>query len=175
VPEQFVEPDAEQKRQITRDDVLKRHAYEHWTPRPLWSGDFIKPVKGEATESFGESRILNEEMTSTHRGTDFEVKEGSPVLVSNSGTVVLAKELFYEGKCVIVDHGERFFTIYMHLSKIDAHAGQRLKKGTQIGLSGASGRVTGPHLHMGVRWNGAYLDPVELLTLTLPSTPARKQ
>lgn len=174
VPEQFVQPDAAQRRQIARDNVLKRRAYEHLTLRPLWSGDFIKPVKGEATESFGESRILNEEMTSTHRGTDFEAKEGSPVLVSNSGTVVLAKELFYEGKCVIVDHGERFFTIYMHLSKIDTHVGQRLKKGTQIGLSGATGRVTGPHLHMGVRWNGAYLDPVELLTLTLPRTTVRK-
>ena len=175
VPEQFVQPDAAQKRQIARDDVLKRHAYEHLTPRPLWSGDFIKPVKGEATESFGESRILNEEMTSTHRGTDFEVKEGSPVLVSNSGTVVFATELFYEGNCVIVDHGERFFAIYMHLSKIDAHVGQRLKKGMQIGLSGATGRVTGPHLHMGVRWNGAYLDPVELVTLTLPKTTVGKQ
>jgi murein DD-endopeptidase MepM/ murein hydrolase activator NlpD len=175
VPEQFVQPDVAQKRQITRDDILKRHAYEHWTPQPLWSGDFIKPVKGEATESFGETRTLNEEMTSMHRGTDFEVKEGSPVLVSNSGTVVLAKELFYEGKCVIVDHGEHFFTIYMHLSKIDARLGQRLKKGTQIGLSGATGRVTGPHLHMGVRWNGAYLDPVELLTLTLPRTSVLKR
>jgi len=174
VPEQFVEPDAAQQRQIARDNVLKRRVFEHLTPRPLWSGDFIKPVKGEATASFGESRILNEEMTSTHRGTDFEVKEGSPVLVSNSGTVMLAKQLFYEGQCVIVDHGERFFTIYMHLSKIDVHVGQRLKKGTQLGLSGATGRVTGPHLHMGVRWHGAYLDPVELLTLTLPKTTLRK-
>jgi murein DD-endopeptidase MepM/ murein hydrolase activator NlpD len=170
VPEQFVSPDAAQKREIARDELLKKHAYEHLTPRPLWSGDFIKPAKGEATESFGESRILNEEMTSTHRGTDFEVKEGTPVLVSNSGTVVLAREMFYEGKCVIVDHGERFFTIYMHLSKIDVRLGQRLKKGTQIGLSGATGRVTGPHLHMGVRWDGAYLNPVELLALTLPKT-----
>jgi murein DD-endopeptidase MepM/ murein hydrolase activator NlpD len=175
VPEQFVTPDAAQKREIARDELLKRRAYEHLTGRPLWSGDFIKPVKGEATESFGESRILNEELTSTHRGTDFEVKEGTPVLVSNSGTVVLAKEMFYEGNCVIVDHGDRFFTIYMHLSQIDVRLGQRLAKGTQIGLSGATGRVTGPHLHMGVRWNGAYLNPVELLTLTLPKMTMRAQ
>ena len=170
VPEQFVQPDAAQKRQIAHDALLKKRAYEHVSKYPLWSGDFIKPVKGDATDSFGESRILNEEMTSTHRGTDFEVAEGTPVLVSNSGTVVLAKELFYEGKCVIVDHGDRFFTIYMHLSKIDVRDGQRVKKGTQIGVSGATGRVTGPHLHMGVTWSGAYLDPVELLTLTLPKT-----
>jgi murein DD-endopeptidase MepM/ murein hydrolase activator NlpD len=170
VPENFVEPNTVEKKEIARDQVLKKRAYGHITPRPLWSGDFIKPVDGPPTESFGESRILNEEKTSTHRGTDFEVKEGTPVLVSNSGTVVLAMDLFYEGNCVIVDHGERFFTIYMHLSKMDVRVGDRLKKGTQIGLSGATGRVTGPHMHMGVQWNGAYLDPLQLLALTLPKT-----
>lgn len=174
VPEQYVQPDAAQQREIARDDALKERAYRHLTPKPLWSGDFIKPVKGEATQSFGESRVLNEERSSTHRGTDFEVQEGTPVLVSNSGTVVLAKELFYEGNCIIVDHGDRFFTTYMHLSKIDVRLGQQLRKGQQIGLSGATGRVTGPHMHMGVRWNGAYLDPVELLTLTLPKMDGRR-
>jgi hypothetical protein len=175
VPENFVEPDAAEQKQIARDDVLKNRGFAHLTPKPLWSGDFIKPVNGGATDSFGESRLLNEEKTSTHRGTDFMAKEGSAVWVSNSGTVVLAKELFYEGKCVIVDHGERFFTIYMHLSRIDVKAGEKLKKGTQIGLSGATGRVTGPHLHMGVRWNGSYLDPVQLLALTLPNTQSNAE
>ncbi len=172
VPENFVEPDEAGKKEIARDEVLKNRAYAHLTPRPLWSGNFIKPVDAPATPTFGESRILNEERTSTHRGTDFPVKEGTPVMVSNSGTVVLASELFYEGNCVIVDHGERFFTIYMHLSKMDVKVGDKLKKGDKIGLSGATGRVTGPHLHMGVRWNGAYLDPVQLLALTLPRTDA---
>ncbi len=171
VPEKFVEPNATEQKQIARDQALKKRAFERVTARPLWSGDFIKPVNGPAeTESFGEERILNEEKTTTHLGTEFEVKEGTTVLVSNSGTVVLAKELYYEGNCVIVDHGERFFTIYMHLSKIDVKVGARLRKGMKIGLSGATGRATGPHLHMGVRWNGAYLDPVQLLTLTLPKT-----
>ncbi len=168
VPEQYVEPQAAERRQIARDQVFKRRAYEHLTPKPLWSGDFIKPVSGPSSENFGESRVLNQEELSIHRGTDFEVKEGTPVLASNSGRVVLAREMFYEGKCVIVDHGERFYTTYMHLSKIDVKPGERLKKGTQIGLSGATGRVTGPHFHMGVRWNGAYLDPVQVLALTLP-------
>ncbi len=174
VPENFVEPNDAEKKQIARDEVLKAQAYRHVTPKPLWSGNFIKPVNGVATDSFGESRVLNEERTSTHRGTDFEVKEGTPVLVSNSGTVVLAKELFYEGQCVIVDHGERFFTIYMHLSETEVHVGQKLRKGEQVGRSGATGRVTGPHLHMGARWNAAYLDPVQLLALTLPKTEVHK-
>jgi len=67
-----------------------------------------------------------------------------------------------------VDHGQRFFTIYMHLSKVEVKPGDKLRKGERLGLSGQTGRVTGPHLHMGVRWNGAYLDPTKLLVLTLP-------
>jgi murein DD-endopeptidase MepM/ murein hydrolase activator NlpD len=173
VPEKYVDPDATEQKQIARDGAMKRRAYEHLTPQPLWSGDFIKPVNGPATESFGESRVLNDEELSTHRGTDFEVKEGSPVLASNSGKVVLAKEMFYEGNCVIIDHGERFFTTYMHLSKIDVKLGETIKKGKQIGVSGATGRVTGPHMHLGVRWNGAYLDPIQVLALTLPKINER--
>ena len=138
---------------------------------PLWSGNFVPPVPAHATESFGESRILNEEKSSLHRGTDFPVPEGTPVVVSNSGRVVLAKEMYYEGQCVIIDHGQKLFTIYMHLSKTDVNVGDRLRKGDRIGLSGATGRVTGPHTHFGVRWNGAYLDPVKLLALTLPNIP----
>jgi len=174
VPENYVEPDAAGKKQIAGDEVAKAHAFAHVTPKPLWSGNFKAPVPAKSTPSFGESRILNEEKSSLHRGTDFPVNEGTPVEASNSGTVVLAKELFYEGNCVIIDHGQKFFTIYMHLSKINVAAGDKVAKGERLGLSGATGRVTGPHLHMGVRWNGAYLDPVQLLTLTLPPIPANE-
>lgn len=175
VPENYVNPtDAEQK-QIAADEVLKRRAFAHHTPHPLWSGDFVKPVPAPSTPSFGESRILNEERTSLHTGTDFPVHEGTPVVVSNSGTVVLTRDLFYEGNCVIVDHGNDLFTVYMHLSRIDVREGDKLDKGARIGLSGASGRVTGPHLHMSVRWNGGWLDPVQLLALTLPKIQSSPQ
>jgi len=171
VPENYVNPsDAEQK-QIADDEVLKKRAYLHSASHILWSGDFLKPVSAESTPSFGESRILNEEKTSLHTGTDYPVKEGTPVLVANSGTVVLTRSLFYEGDTVIVDHGEGLFTVYLHLSRTDVKEGDTLKKGDRIGLSGTSGRVTGPHLHFGVRWQGAWLDPVQLLALTLPKTP----
>lgn len=174
VPENFVEPDAEGKKQIARDQVFKNRAFAHLTPAPQWSGNFVTPVDAKPTNSFGMSRVFNEELSSTHRGTDFPVKEGAPIVVSNFGTVVLAKVLFYEGNCVIVDHGQRVFTIYMHLSRIDVRPGEKLEKGAKIGLSGATGRVTGPHLHMGVRWNGAYLDPTRLLALTLPKLAPEK-
>jgi murein DD-endopeptidase MepM/ murein hydrolase activator NlpD len=175
VPENFVEPDAASKKQIAADEVLKNRAFSHLIAAPQWSGDFVTPVKAKPTDSFGMTRLFNEERTSTHRGTDFPVNEGAPVVVSNSGTVVLAKELFYEGNCVIVDHGQRFFTIYMHLSKIEVKPGNKLGKGERLGLSGQTGRVTGPHLHMGVRWNGAYLDPTKLLGLTLPNLGSEKR
>ena len=176
VPENFVEPDEASKRKIAADQILKNRAFSHLIITPQWSGDFVTPVQAKATKSFGMTRMFNEELTSTHRGTDFPINEGSPVVVSNSGTVVLASELFYEGNCVIVDHGQRFFTIYMHLSKIGVKVGDKLRKGERLGLSGQTGRVTGPHLHLGVRWNGAYLDPMKLLALTLPTlrAPQRK-
>jgi len=168
VPENFVEPDAESQKKIAADRVQKTRAFSHFIPTPLWSGDFVTPVQAQPTHSFGMTHIFNEELSSTHRGTDFPVNEGSPVVASNSGIVVLASELFYEGNCVIVDHGQRLFTIYMHLLKIDTKVGDQLGKGDRLGLSGQTGRATGPHLHMGVRWNGAYLDPTKLLALTLP-------
>lgn len=170
----FVEPDAASKKQIATDEVLKNRAFSHLIAEPQWSGNFVPPVKAKPTDSFGMTRVFNEELSSTHRGTDFPVNEGAPVVVSNSGTVVLARQLFYEGNCVIVDHGQRFFTIYMHLSKIEVKPGNKLGKGERLGLSGQTGRVTGPHLHMGVRWNGAYLDPTKLLGLTLPKLAPEK-
>jgi murein DD-endopeptidase MepM/ murein hydrolase activator NlpD len=172
VPENFVEPDAASRKQIASDGIAKAHAFAHLIPAPQWSGNFKQPVIGKSTPSFGESRILNEEKESLHRGTDFPVNEGTLVEASNAGTVVLAKDLFYEGGCIIIDHGQRLFTLYMHLSKINVNAGDRVEKGAHIGLSGATGRVTGPHLHFGVRWNGANLDPVKFTALTLPTIPA---
>jgi murein DD-endopeptidase MepM/ murein hydrolase activator NlpD len=179
VAENYVQPDEAGRKQIAADEIAKTRAYAHSALKPLWSGNFAPPVSAKPTPSFGESRILNEEKSSLHRGTDYPVKEGTPVLAANSGTVVLAKEMFYEGQCVIVDHGQKFFTIYMHLSKTDVNVGDKVEKGKRLGLSGATGRVTGPHVHFGVRWNGAYLDPVELVNLTLPKTsektaPTRK-
>jgi murein DD-endopeptidase MepM/ murein hydrolase activator NlpD len=172
VPENYVQPNATEQKEIGGDDTLKKRAFDHLLPTPQWSGNFSPSVNVKPTPSFGETRLLNEERTSTHRGTDYPAPEGTPVVAANSGTVVLATALYYEGNCVIVDHGQRFFTIYMHLKQIDVHGGDKLKKGDRIGLSGATGRVTGPHFHLGVRWNGAYLDPLTLLSMTLPKTPA---
>ena len=86
----------------------------------------------------------------------------------NDGVVIIAQGMFYEGNLVVIDHGQQFTTMYMHLSKIEVKVGDRVHKGERLGLSGATGRVTGPHLHLSARWQGMYVDPVVLLSLKLP-------
>ena len=88
---------------------------------------------------------------------------------ANSGVVVLARPLYFEGNCVVIDHGLGLYTISMHLSRIDVREDQHVSLGDRVGLSGATGRVTGPHLHWAVRWQNAYLDPAKLLQMDLNS------
>jgi murein DD-endopeptidase MepM/ murein hydrolase activator NlpD len=163
----FVEPDAATQKEIAADKEIKDRIFGHTADSPVWSGDFAKPVNAPATDSFGTRRTFNGKLASIHRGMDFRAPSGTPVGAANSGTVVLAQKLFYEGNCVVIDHGLGFTTIYMHLSRIDVTAGQMVRKGQRLGLSGATGRVTGPHLHFAARWQGAYLDPAGLFRLSL--------
>ena len=171
VPDRFVEPDAETLRRIESDKEIKKNAFSHQTAGPEWSGSFQPPLQSTITEVFGTRRTFNGKLASIHRGLDYRAAPGSPVFATNSGEVVLARDLFYEGNCVIIDHGQQFMTLYMHLSKLEVAEGQRVEKGQQLGLSGGTGRATGPHLHVAVRWQGAYLDPAELLALPLPRLP----
>jgi len=110
---------------------------------------------------------INGLMESVHQGLD-RAQPGAPVSAANRGTVLLARDLFFEGNCVVLDHGQGLLTLYMHLSEIKVHEGDKVARGQEIGLSGATGRATGPHLHMAVRWQGVYLNPVVMLKLNLP-------
>jgi len=168
VPSRFVEPGPEDRQRIEADQQLKHAAFSHQAPAAEWSGNFRPPVETAVSEEFGTRRTFNGKLASIHRGLDYHAAPGTPVMAANSGQVVLAHELFYEGNCVIIDHGLGFTTIYMHLSQLEVSAGQQVEKGQEIGLSGATGRVTGPHLHVAARWEGAYLDPAQLWTLRLP-------
>ncbi len=103
--------------------------------------------------------MFNGKLASIHKGADFRAAMGTPVHAANSGVVVIARPLYYEGNCVAIDHGLGFYTLYMHFSRIDVKEGQRVQAGDLLGLSGATGRVTGPHLHWAVRWQGTYLGP----------------
>jgi murein DD-endopeptidase MepM/ murein hydrolase activator NlpD len=167
VAPEFVSPGPEALKQIEADKKLKEKVFGVSAAEPLWASDFRAPVTAPPTDSFGTRRTFNGKLASIHKGMDFRAVTGTPVLAGNSGVVVLARPLYYEGGCVVVDHGLGLFTISMHLSRIDVQEGQRVATGEQLGLSGATGRVTGPHLHWAVRWQGAYLDPAKLLTLDL--------
>jgi len=175
VPERFVQPDPETLRRIQAEKEIKNAAFAHDIPTPEWSGKFEPPIDTAVSEGFGTRRTFNGKLASIHRGLDYHAKPGSTVVAVNSGEVVLARELFYEGNCVIIDHGQQFFSLYMHLSKLDVSEGEKVKRGQELGLSGATGRVTGPHLHIAVRWQGAYLDPAQLWTLPLPALPTAQQ
>jgi murein DD-endopeptidase MepM/ murein hydrolase activator NlpD len=167
VAPKFVEPPLEDLARIKAEVDLKAKVFAASATEPLWSGDFRAPVTAEATDSFGTRRVFNGKLDSVHKGMDFRAAAGTPVRAGNSGMVVLARPLYYEGNCVVIDHGLGLFTISMHLSRIDVLEGQHVSLGERIGLSGATGRVTGPHLHWAVRWQNAYLDPAKLLRLDL--------
>jgi murein DD-endopeptidase MepM/ murein hydrolase activator NlpD len=146
---------------------LKKTVFSTSAQEPLWSGDFHAPVSAQPTDSFGTRRMFNGTLASVHKGMDFRAQTGTPVHAGNSGVVVLARKLYYEGNCVAIDHGMGLYTISMHLSRIDVREGEHVTKGQLLGLSGATGRVTGPHLHWAVRWEDAYLDPAKLLRIDL--------
>jgi murein DD-endopeptidase MepM/ murein hydrolase activator NlpD len=163
----FVEPSPEALAEIKAEDQVKTKAFASSAEEPLWRGSFHVPVPAKPTDSFGTRRMFNGKLASIHKGADFRAAMGTPVHASNSGVVVLARPLYYEGNCVVIDHGMGLYTLSMHFSRIDVHEGQHVKAGDRLGLSGATGRVTGPHLHWAVRWQGAYLDPVKLLRMNL--------
>jgi murein DD-endopeptidase MepM/ murein hydrolase activator NlpD len=171
VPPKFVEPGPDELKRIEEESRLKARVFAASLPQPLWSASFRAPVTALPTDSFGTRRIFNGKLASIHKGMDFKAAAGTPVRAGNGGLIVLARPFYYEGNCVIVDHGLGLFTLYMHLSRIDVQEGQRVATGDLLGLSGATGRVTGPHLHWAVRWQGAYLDPAKLLHLNLEGLP----
>jgi murein DD-endopeptidase MepM/ murein hydrolase activator NlpD len=171
VPDKFVEPDAAALKKIAADKIVKDKAFANSSAKPEWSGNFLPPLHhAPESDSFGNQRIFNGKLASVHRGLDYHAKSGTPVAAINSGRVVLAKPLYYEGGCVVIDHGLGLMSIYMHLSKINVAVGRRVRRGQIIALSGASGRATGPHLHLGIRWEGSYLDAAKLFKLEMPQT-----
>jgi murein DD-endopeptidase MepM/ murein hydrolase activator NlpD len=167
VAPRFVQPPPEAMQEIEAEVALKQKVFAQSSPEPLWIGDFRAPVTAAPTDSFGTRRTFNGKLASVHKGMDFRAHMGTPVRAGNSGVVVLARPLYFEGNCVAIDHGMGLYTISMHLSRIEVHEGERVTKGQFLGLSGATGRVTGPHLHWAVRWEGAYLDPAKLLKMDL--------
>jgi murein DD-endopeptidase MepM/ murein hydrolase activator NlpD len=169
VPDKFVEPNAAALKIIAADKIVKDKAFAHSSSTPEWSSNFLPPLRvGAMSDSFGSQRIFNGKLASIHRGLDYHAKSGTPISAINSGRVILARPLYFEGGCVVIDHGLGLMSVYMHLSKIDVAVGTKVHRGQIIALSGATGRATGPHLHLGVRWQGSYLDPAKLFEIQMP-------
>jgi murein DD-endopeptidase MepM/ murein hydrolase activator NlpD len=172
VKKQFVEPDPEQEARAEAETKRLRAIYDTLTPERLWSGPFRTPLDGEFKGSnFGKRRVLNGHPGSPHSGVDFPAPTGTPVHAAQKGRVVLAEELFFSGNTVIVDHGLGIYTFYCHFSEIDAKVGDEVVAGTILGKVGATGRVTGPHLHWGLQVQHARVNALELVRV-LGARPA---
>ncbi|HZR56402.1 MAG TPA: M23 family metallopeptidase [Terriglobales bacterium] len=168
VAKQYTEPSPEQLKETAQDKTVKQEIFSRVTPEREWSGNFVAPVDARISDVFGTQRKFNGAVQGTHQGLDFAVPSGTPVAALNSGTVVLARFMFFEGNCVVIDHGQGLMTLYLHFSEFKVKEGDHVNRGDVIGLSGGTGRATGPHLHIAVRWQGIYLSPATLLSLKLP-------
>jgi len=139
--------------------------YKTVSPKLYLKGKFIYPINSKITSKFGTKRVYNGTLKSYHSGTDFKAKIGTEIKAVNDGIVVLSKNRFYAGNSIVIDHGQGIYSCYYHLSKLNLKIGQKVKKGEVVGLSGDTGRVTGPHLHFAFRVHGIQVDPLQLITL----------
>jgi murein DD-endopeptidase MepM/ murein hydrolase activator NlpD len=160
----FVEPNPEQAAKAAEDQTKLRAIYATVTAEKLWTGPFRIPLDGVKTGgNFGKRRVLNGKSNSPHSGVDLPSPTGTPVHAAQSGRVVLAEELYFAGNTVIIDHGLGIYTLYGHFSEIDAKVGDEVKVGDVIGKVGATGRVTGPHLHWGLEVDRARVNAMEIV------------
>jgi murein DD-endopeptidase MepM/ murein hydrolase activator NlpD len=165
VAEQYVELSPENQKRANREAKEIETIHTTITDTMLWRDTFQSPIAGEKGSNFGHRRVFNGEPRAPHSGADLRAATGTPISASNRGRVVLAKDLFFTGKTVMVDHGMGIVTLYAHLSRIDVKKGAMVERGQIVGLAGATGRVTGPHLHWGARVQNSRVNPFSLVDL----------
>lgn len=163
VAEQFVQLSDANLARATREAEETDAIFKKVTPEALWQRPFASPIPGRKGTNFGHRRVFNGEPRAPHGGADLRATTGTPIQSTNRGRVVLAKNLFFTGNTVILDHGLGIYSLYAHLSRIDVARGTLVNIGQRLGLAGATGRVTGPHLHWAIRAQGARVDPFTLV------------
>lgn len=163
VDREMVTPDLSLMPRIEEERRQVRAALERVSEKRHWEEPFIRPVRGSVSSQFGLRRFFNDEPRAPHRGVDLRGAEGTPVLAFSSGEVILTGEHYFAGKSVYIDHGLGLITQYIHLSEITVAKGQMVSAGQVIGKVGATGRVTGPHLHFGLSVLGMWVDPLPLI------------
>jgi murein DD-endopeptidase MepM/ murein hydrolase activator NlpD len=172
VNRRMVNPSPADRQRASRETREVKKVYLISNTSRLWNLPFRLPVDGKVTSPYGAVRLYNRKLKRVHYGVDFRAKAGTPVHAANTGIVRLARNLYFAGKHVIVDHGLGLFTSYSHLSEILVSADQRVEKGQIIGYAGATGRVNGPHLHWGAKVSGTSVDPLQLLEVLGALLPA---
>ena len=148
---------------IAKDRALLGKVYAAKTNNVYWDPPLVMPIQSDITSVYGSSRVYNGKKQNIHLGTDLRAKVGTPIRAPIKGKVVVARKLFYTGNTVIIDHGYGLFSVYGHLAKLKIKEGKIITKGQLMGLSGATGRVTGPHLHWGFQLHGVKVDPMVLV------------
>ena len=161
----FVNPPPAQLARIEKDSEFMRSVYAHSANEPEWRGGLTRPVTEPANSSFGTRSVFNGEPRSPHSGTDFLSPSGTPIHAPAAGRVLAARDLFFTGNTVVIDHGLGVYSMLAHLSRIDVREGQAIAQGDSVGLVGATGRVTGAHLHWALRVGAARVDPLSVLAL----------
>jgi murein DD-endopeptidase MepM/ murein hydrolase activator NlpD len=163
VEPKFVEPPKAEAARIEREAKLLASIFAGPSSPRLWRGAFVAPVPGRATSSFGRLSVFNGQPRGRHQGADFSAAVGTPVRAPNAGRVVLAQDLYFSGNTVVLDHGQALFSLFAHLSHIEVKPGLTVAGGGLLGAAGATGRVTGPHLHWAVRLAESSVDPMALM------------
>lgn len=163
VKKTFVNPPKEAMKRIDAERKKSSEAINRVTPERYWRGEFQRPVPGVVTSAFGGRRMFNGKLRSYHRGVDLRGAEGTPIKAVADGKVAIAQNMYFAGNTVYLDHGQGVVSSYAHMSRLDVKPGEMVKAGQQIGLVGATGRVTGPHLHLGVNILGVAVDPLSLV------------
>jgi murein DD-endopeptidase MepM/ murein hydrolase activator NlpD len=163
VAPEFEQLGTETLERIRQEQEQLNRVFSQSTPDRLWNRPFVRPVQGDISSSFGYRRVINGAPRAPHTGIDFKAPLGTEVLAANRGRVALLGDFFFSGNSLVLDHGGGLYTMYFHLAEFKVQEGDEVRKGAVIGLSGMTGRVTGPHLHWGARLNGARVDPLELV------------
>lgn len=149
------------------DEIRRMRSYWPNISEKMWYGKFVRPVDQDVSTEFGLLRIINKHKKSRHKGVDFKGGLGLPIRSINAGKVVLTDNEFFGGNTVMIDHGDGLFSIYMHLQKILVSAGSMVEKGDTVGLMGETGRATGPHLHLSLKYRGKTINPISLINAPL--------
>jgi murein DD-endopeptidase MepM/ murein hydrolase activator NlpD len=165
VAEAFVNPPASETNRIAAEGARLEAIWKVETPQRFWEGPFVRPVTEPANSAFGSRSVFNGQMRTPHSGADFLSPAGTPVHAPAAGRVVVAAPLYYSGNTVVIDHGLGLYSLFAHFSAIAVHESDLVAPGDVLGRVGATGRVTGPHLHWAVRVGGARVDPLSVLAL----------